>query len=259
MGPLRDLPPSADSVAKAGHAMFRDLVAALEGAWMVEADGADAVVTGISSTSANGVWTTELDPDAGTVDGLLDRVAGTGLPHCLAVRGAGRAAGRVAERRGMVLESEEPVMILTEGGALQAAIEASPDLSIRQLGSHEGGLHAAVAGAAFDATPADFESLTTASVLSIAGRLCYVGAIEGVPVVTGTGVTLAGTTAIFAVATRPEHRGRGYGAALTAFAVTDGLRAGARWAWLQSSPEGYRVYERLGFRTVETGAIWATI
>jgi predicted GNAT family acetyltransferase len=60
----------------------------------------------------------------------------------------------------------------------------------------------------------------------------------------------------FNIATPPADRRRGYGAAVTARAVTDGLAAGARWSWLQSSVAGYPVYERLGFRTVESWQSW---
>ena len=35
-----------------------------------------------------------------------------------------------------------------------------------------------------------------------------------------------------------------------------GSAAGAAWAWLQSSPPGYGIYARLGFRTVETWDCW---
>ncbi|MGO9583822.1 MAG: hypothetical protein ACLP36_13570 [Acidimicrobiales bacterium] len=45
---------------------------------------------------------------------------------------------------------------------------------------------------------------------------------------------------------------------MTARVASDGLAAGAKWAWLQSSPEGYRVYERLGFRTLERWDFWTT-
>lgn len=57
-------------------------------------------------------------------------------------------------------------------------------------------------------------------------------------------------------ATPPENRGHGYGAAITARAVRDGFTSGARFAWLHSSPEGFGVYEKLGFRTVEEWGPW---
>ena len=61
---------------------------------------------------------------------------------------------------------------------------------------------------------------------------------------------------LFNIATVPADRGRGYGAAVTARAVSDGLAAGASWSWLQSSPSGYRVYERLGYQAIESWQVW---
>jgi len=61
---------------------------------------------------------------------------------------------------------------------------------------------------------------------------------------------------IFNVATAPAHRGRGYAAALTARIASDAFAAGAHCAWLQSSPSGYNLYQRLGFRTVERWECW---
>lgn len=58
------------------------------------------------------------------------------------------------------------------------------------------------------------------------------------------------------VATPPEFQGRGYGAAVTTAAMTRAHRSGATWAWLQSSPAGYPVYQRLGFRELEAWPTW---
>ena len=41
-------------------------------------------------------------------------------------------------------------------------------------------------------------------------------------------------------------------------AVLDGFNAGASVAYPQSSPMGLRVYERLGFQTLETWSVWIT-
>jgi hypothetical protein len=76
-------------------------------------------------------------------------------------------------------------------------------------------LHAEVAAAGFEAPEGIFQQLSTADVLGLSGL-------------------------------------RGYGTAVTERAISDGLAAGAGWSWLQSSPEGYGSYCKLGFRTVET-------
>jgi predicted GNAT family acetyltransferase len=59
------------------------------------------------------------------------------------------------------------------------------------------------------------------------------------------------------VATPEEHRGKGYGAAITTEAVRAGFDAGADLAGLQSSPMGESVYRRIGFRKVETYTLFA--
>ena len=81
--------------------------------------------------------------------------------------------------------------------------------------------------------------------------------MDGRDVSTAVGFIIDGTTGIFSVATPEEHRGRGYGAAITAQAVRDGFHAGADLAGLQSSPMGESVYRRLGFREVERYTLFA--
>jgi GNAT superfamily N-acetyltransferase len=86
---------------------------------------------------------------------------------------------------------------------------------------------------------------------TIDGASWYVGRDGDRIVSTAVGIARGGTTGIFNVATPPEERGRGYGAAITARAVGDGFAAGSRLAFLQSSELGHGVYRRLGFRDVE--------
>lgn len=52
------------------------------------------------------------------------------------------------------------------------------------------------------------------------------------------------------VVTAPEHRGRGYGSAMTTWAARWGFARGATFAWLHASEMGLRIYRRLGFREV---------
>lgn len=70
----------------------------------------------------------------------------------------------------------------------------------------------------------------------------YIGRVEDPIVSTAVGVTVDGATGVFNVATPPEHRGHGYGAALTSRVVRDGFEAGSRLAYLQSSEIGDGVY-----------------
>ena len=79
----------------------------------------------------------------------------------------------------------------------------------------------------------------------------YVGRVDGAIVSTGLGFTVEGVTGVFNVATPPEHRGRGYGSAVTSRALRDAFDAGSQLAFLQTSELGHGVYRRLGFRSGE--------
>jgi ribosomal protein S18 acetylase RimI-like enzyme len=115
----------------------------------------------------------------------------------------------------------------------------------------------AVVAEGFGVSAELFAPLYDLAFLELDGAAFYVGRVGASDVTTGTGLTTGDAVGIFSIATPPDHRGRGYGAAITAAAVREGFRAGAEFAWLQSSPSGYPVYHRLGFRTVETYVLYA--
>ena len=48
------------------------------------------------------------------------------------------------------------------------------------------------------------------------------------------------------------------GPAVPASGPKDAVAAGAAWAWLRSPADGYHVYERLGFRTVDSLPFWVS-
>ena len=83
--------------------------------------------------------------------------------------------------------------------------------------------------------------------------------VEGESACTGISLVADDWVGVFIVGTVPAYRRRGLGAALTAKLVTDAVaRNGVRQALLQSSAMGKRVYESLGFATVETWTRWTT-
>ena len=219
--------------------------------------GALAAVTGVAIPTLNGVWVESVDVDTEMVADLLDQIAATGLPHCLQVRpGGAEHVADLAAARGMTRDEHViPLMVLEQSDGLGAA-SATDGLVVRELAPDEAHLHAELAAVGFGAPVEAFLQLMTPSVLAVPGVRCYVGAVGDQPVTTGLGVTLGSYVAIFNIATPPEHRRRGYGAAITARTVADGLDAGAKWAWLQSSESGYPIYKRLGFRTAEDWSCW---
>lgn len=59
-----------------------------------------------------------------------------------------------------------------------------------------------------------------------------------------------GTAAIFGISVVPAYRRRGFGAAMTWAAITEGAARGCQVAALSASPMGFPVYQRMGFREV---------
>lgn len=226
-------------------------------AWMVTRDGVAACATGIPSPGLNGVWCSSRDPDPAEIRRLLGLLAARGLPHVLQMRpGSGAVALAVAEEEGMAPDEDLPLMRLDDPSRLEPADQAVPELAVRRLGADEAALHAQTAAAGFEQDADHFLRLLPPQVMSAYGLRAYVGEVEGQVVTTALGVTRGGCVGVFNVATPPAHRGHGYGAAITARTVQDGLAAGARWAWLQSSASSHRLYEALGFETLERWRRW---
>jgi GNAT superfamily N-acetyltransferase len=158
----------------------------------------------------------------------------------------------------MVADEPIPLMVLDDPGRLAEPGAGAAGLTVRELRPDEAEEHIAVAAPAFAAPPDLFRGLITPDVLDAPGLRAYLASVDGEPVATGLGVAVEDGVGVFNVATVPGHRRRGYGAAVTAAAIRGGVADGARWAWLQSTPVGYGVYERLGFRTVDRWPCWVS-
>jgi GNAT superfamily N-acetyltransferase len=79
----------------------------------------------------------------------------------------------------------------------------------------------------------------------------YVGFEQGNPVTTATTYVLPDCLYVALVATVPEARKRGYGAAATRYSLHAAAReSGAGCAILHATSMAHKVYERLGFRSV---------
>lgn len=214
------------------------------------------MVTGVAVPMLNGAWPERLELEPRVVSELLDKVADSALPYCLQLRpGAAAQLGELARQRGMVGHEPVHLMVLERRESLDPFQDVER-LSIRQLSPDEALLHATVAAHGFEVPEEPLIQLVTPEVLALPEIRCYVGETEGEPVTTGIGVTLGPFVGLFNIATLPERRGRGFGAAVAARAAADGLDAGAEWSYLQSGPASYRLYERLGYRSLERWDCW---
>lgn len=84
----------------------------------------------------------------------------------------------------------------------------------------------------------------------------YLGRLDGRPVASATLFFASGVAGLYFVCTAPQDRGRGIGAAISRSALVAALDLGFEVAVLGSSPMGYRIYERLGFREVCTVMVY---
>jgi GNAT superfamily N-acetyltransferase len=124
------------------------------------------------------------------------------------------------------------------------------DLEIERVGEADFDEVTELGADVFD-MPVDVFALLNRLIVPLDGFAWYLGRAGREIVSTAVGITVDRAVGIFNVATPPRHRGRGYGAAVTARAARDGFDAGAEFAFLQSSELGHGVYSRLGFRDVE--------
>ena len=70
------------------------------------------------------------------------------------------------------------------------------------------------------------------------------------------GIVLEGVGLVFWVGSLPAARGRGIGAAVTAWVTNRAFDEGADFVSLQASPMGLSVYERLGYERVFDYRVW---
>ena len=221
------------------------------------AGDAALLVSGVPAPFLNGIITARASVDLADVNHLLDAAELKSIPHCVQIRpGCDPQILELLRRRGFTEDEATPLMVMQPAASDLAARAIHPELAIRVIDPDEAGLHAAVGAAGFDAPLELFEKFVTPNVLKQPGYRAYLGTVAGEPVTTALGVTAGEHVGVFDVATPAQHRGRGYGAAITARAALDGFDAGASFAYLQSSAAGYGIYQRLGFRTMETWTVW---
>jgi hypothetical protein len=199
--------------------------------------------------SFNGIWA-EDDSAADVLEAGLGELEHTNIAlGVLAKRDTPAVADRAREL-GLTAEVRMPGMIATRAELDDAG---TPELEVLRLETADGFAQAlAIAAAGFEA-PADLLApIYMLDVTQLDGVAVYLARVDGKDVSTAVHFMIDDAVGIFNVATPHEHRGQGYGAAVTAHAAQEGFAAGAEFAYLQSSSLGESVYKRLGFREVET-------
>ena len=247
----------SDRAAASIETCFRSFVSGMaDDIWRREEAGVLAFISGLAIPLLNSVSVYDPGADLGHVHDMLTTVLESGFPCLLQGRAAlqGELAA-LAAQFGLVPGEALPLMILDDVQAW-AASQPPARPRVRELTLEERHLHAELLAAGF-AAPLGLMVQMVELFHSGPNSRMYVAEVAGVPVSTSVSVlTEPDSVGIFDVATPPEHRRHGYGAAATAHAIRTGLASGATWAWLQSSPAAYSMYERMGFRTVEKWPAW---
>jgi ribosomal protein S18 acetylase RimI-like enzyme len=87
----------------------------------------------------------------------------------------------------------------------------------------------------------------------------YVGYVNGEAVSTAATVIGGGVAGVYNVATMPDRRRGGYGEAVMRHALEQARREhGLSRTILQSTPQGFELYQRMGYRTVTTVAVFCS-
>jgi N-acetylglutamate synthase len=248
----------ADAAAAAlAMSMWPAFARAATGGWSRQEPGVSAYCTHAPLWIFNGVIAASLHSDPGIVAELLNVVATEVAQLCLQTRPGARDAEQVASARGMTLAEQEPLMLLEDPSRLEEAA-AVPGLALRRLGADEVDRHLAVVAEGFGAPAEMLAPWSGPDLLATSGVAAYVGSVEGRDVATALGIVADDHVGVFNVAVIPDHRRRGYGAAVSARTVLDGFASGARRALLMSSEMGLPVYQLLGFRELERWSYWVT-
>jgi GNAT superfamily N-acetyltransferase len=247
-----------DPLARSLEAQFRELSGIRPVGWSEFRPGLFAGVTTAPVHALNGVIVfdaTRADPDY--LREAMDRVAAEGYPHALTVRGAAAPRiGELAARLGLAAVDDIPVMTLEHPGDL--AIDLPPGLSIRRLEREHAHEHFELTEEIFAMPEGSMAVMCPEDAFALAWVNAYIGEVDGEVVCTAMSYMTQGVVWIYDVATLDQHRGRGYGGAITARAISQAAAGGAQMAALQTSEDGFPVYRRLGFEVVESWTRWTS-
>lgn len=237
---------------------FAGLYAVLDGATFEPGPGCVLLVCPpVQLPLFNGMWASGTDDvqAAPCLPASVEMVEGHGFTFWLQTRwGRSPTVEAEAQRLGLQLLWTQPGMACTAGELDAAQV---PGLEVERVEDADGlGLALELGALGFEADPGLMAALYAPEVAALPQLTVYIARSDGVPVTTAMGWSADETVGIFGVATPPAYRGHGFGTAVTAHAMREGVAAGADMAWLQASPSGHPVYRAMGFREVETFAIW---
>ena len=225
-----------------------------------EDDGITTIITGIPVGAFNGVFRAHFPSDLprdqldARISATLGHLNDVALPYTWYVMPSSWPVdlGERLVARGLRLSEAAPGMAadlhaLHETGPMPDGLEIEP---VREMATLRTWLRTGFAGFGIPSELEDpFFALISEFALGPGGPAhYYLGRLDGQPVATSLSVFGGGVVGLYNIATVPEHRGKGIGAAMTLAPIHDARAQGYRIAILEASPMGFPVYQRLGFR-----------
>jgi GNAT superfamily N-acetyltransferase len=140
-----------------------------------------------------------------------------------------------------------PFLVRIRDGLDPASERAAEQLGLQYTDSIPG---MALAPIPSDGRPQDAPKLLPPGLRRAKGTFWYLGYLDGEAVAASELELLKDAAGINFIGTLEEHRGHGFGEAMTWRVVDKGSEEGREIAVLQASESGQPVYERMGFRTV---------
>ena len=250
--------PTTEAAVGSFTTAMRTLFGSLADSEWTEKPGLVLYGSGLLLPRFNGVVVLGADADEGSAAAWLDELVFRGLPHAVLSRPAAPPwVAPLAAAYDLGTVELEPFMCLADPAAVLGPVptgEASPLVVdvVDPCDPEDVDTAAGLLAEGFEAPVGLLAPLVAPELLALPGMTAYVGRTDGEPCTTGFGALAEGHVGVFNIATSPAHRNRGFGTAVTSRVVADGVRAGAHAAYLQASPMGFGVYQRMGFRTVET-------
>ena len=239
------------------HDVWREMTLCFRGGSYDVDGGVARARTQLPAPAFNGVWGVD---EVVTVEAVMAAVADFDageLPWNLQLRpGYPPELDALLADAGLVVTGDVPFMVLSDPSRLRPAVDGVR-LAFRPADTFHDLDHVlSLLEQGFDMPAELTRQRFPVSFFALPDSDTWLGAVNGYDVTTAFGAVRRGMCGVFNVATPAAERGHGYGGAITAATVLAALTNGARGAFLQSSPMGYPVYERLGFVTAESWRQW---
>jgi GNAT superfamily N-acetyltransferase len=172
--------------------------------------------------------------------------------------GIRRRLSRTCENFGLRLSSEMPGMAADR---IRLATRILPAIEVRRVHSAQTMDDFRALGSTCFHVPLDwFSEVFDAGVAARHAFVCWVAYRDGLPVATAATVASRGILGLYNVATAPEYRRLGYGEAITRHAIDAATReSDSMRVVLQSTAQGQRLYERMGFQPVTRVLVYNSI